>query len=318
MDKLFDIKQYNNQAIGLGHEKAVDLDSRPSTVISLLKSVVMQRPTPNGELAVPALRSHQDSLRLGRSRAENFAYICGLEPSALLNAVLLHSLCFAHHLHLLTDSRMPLKAHTMLQVRNHIILCRALPVDEPLEIRTAILERRPTAKGVEVDVGSWALAGGEPLWANRCAYFFALRHGLEPSTPPASAGFEPLDGPSRATGWKVERHAWRFARLSGDYNGIHLSRRYARMMGFADSFSHSQPLLANCLQRVGGGGESFRLDAALKGPVSYGQEASIAIGHGGRFDLMAQDNDRPVITGRYHALSPDEAGDIGEDWKDVV
>ena len=50
----------------------------------------------------------------------------------------------------------------------------------------------------------------------------------------------------------------------------------------------------------------------------YGQEVSLVAGQDGRFDLMAQDNNRPVITGRYNALSPDEAGDIGEEWKNVV
>ena len=298
---LFGIKLYETQYHSFENSRVVNLKHRPSTGASLARSLAGPRPTFDKQLDIPHPCSRQAGLMIGMARSTAFARVCGLEPVAALDAVWLHTLCFAHHLHLLTLGQMPLKAHTMLQVRNHIALLEAIPVDSTLELRTGITAHRRRPKGVEVDVCSNALANNRLVWANSCAYFFPIKHGglVEPGSK--SAEFEPL-GQGRSLGsWAMGQKGWNFARLSGDYNGIHTSRRYARLRGFDDMYSHSQPLLAHCLRRLANGSadHAFRLDAALKGPVFYGQEVNLQLDESGRFDLMAKGNGRPVITGRY-------------------
>ncbi len=301
---LFDIKLNETRYHNYENSGVINLRQSPSTGASLMKSLVMPRQSLDECANVSHLCSRQANLMIGGARSGAFARTCGLEPTHELDAIWLHCLCFAHHLHLLTHAEIPLKAHTMFQVRNHISLLKAIPLDRALELRTGITAFRLAPKGVEVDVCSNALADNRPVWANSCAYFFPVKHGGSVEPKSRSAEFEPI-GPGQSLGqWAMHQNGWRFARLSGDYNGIHTSRRYARLRGFTDMYSHSQPLLAHCLWRLvnGSAGRIFRLDAALKGPVFYGQDVNLTVGEGGRFDLMTMGNDRPVITGRYAAI----------------
>lgn len=306
---LFGIKQSKNPRYYSDNPGSINLRRRPSTGISLSKSVVLRRSALSQVDEMPRPYSRQSGLKISKAQTKKFAEISGLKPSRGINAILLHSLCFSHHLHLLTLGPMPLKAHTMLQVRNHIALLADIPHDKPLEVRTEIKCHRYVAKGVEVEAGSSVFAEDQAVWANSCAYFFPIKHNQTTDLVPESAVFNPMLTARPSGEWSMRRNGWRFARLSGDYNGIHTSRRYARLMGFKDAFCHSQPVLANCLERLAKGqdGKAFRIDAALKGPVYYGQGVALFADDQGRFDLMAHGNDRPVVMGRFRLI--DSAGD---------
>jgi hypothetical protein len=157
---------------------------------------------------------------------------------------------------------------------------------------------------------------GENVWENITTYFY----------PPYSAPILDSidDAPIIKEWYSPAKDRFRFARISGDSNGIHYGSFYARMMGFKRDFAQPIRIVAQCVsslptntsgirgwleevvancfeplpatETVG----SMRLDFFLKGPVYYESTLTlknIQTKNGNRFDLYCSGNDKPVICG---------------------
>jgi len=112
-----------------------------------------------------------------------------------------------------------------------------------------------------------------------------------------------VDGPEAAR-WHVPSGVgWRFARLTGVYNGIHWVNAYARLFGFRSAFHHPQLVLGQCLARLSPPARGRqRLDAWLKGPVFYDTDVTLRAATGAdgvRFAVSMQGEARPSIVGRW-------------------
>ena len=75
----------------------------------------------------------------------------------------------------------------------------------------------------------------------------------------------------------------RFARLTGDYNGIHWQNWYARLMGFKTSLYHPQHVVGQSLALLAApAGPVQRLDTWLKGPVYHNSSVTLGSDAGPR------------------------------------
>jgi acyl dehydratase len=92
-----------------------------------------------------------------------------------------------------------------------------------------------------------------------------------------------------------------FAKLTGDYNPIHLWPWYARRMRFPDAFSHPQRAAGMCLARLPRpDSDAQTLDLWIKGPVFYGANVTLgsATADGGtEFGLVLEGDHRPALSG---------------------
>ena len=106
--------------------------------------------------------------------------------------------------------------------------------------------------------------------------------------------------------WSAPPHGrLRFARLTGDYNGIHLSDWYARRSGFRGAFLHPQRVLGECLARLPPRSSAMPLwlDTWLKGPVYYGADVTLRAEESPdavTFALHVDGDERPAIVGRLY------------------
>ncbi len=213
------------------------------------------------------------------------------------------SIVFPLHMSILGHKRFPLSPFSMLQIRNHIVQLRPTDIDEKLDIHCTIAKQRNTAKGMELDIRSTLKAGEETVWEGINTYFFRGFFGDEdPLTAQSRRLRELSDTPKENTWTMLSGGGFNFARLSGDYNGIHFSSLYARMLGYESSFAHSQVSLIQCLNRLPKLKTSrpIQLDAAFKGPVYYKTETRIKYDvhkTGFRFDLFSGQNNRPSLCG---------------------
>jgi acyl dehydratase len=150
-------------------------------------------------------------------------------------------------------------------------------------------------------------AGGELLWESLTTIYYRGRFG-EAGVASALSKAPEVSGDLLAQWHTSPGAGWRFGRLTGDYNGVHWSRRYARMFGFRRDFQHPQLALGQCMARLRAfdpaGAE--RLDAWLKGPVYYDSDASLRATtepDGAAFALNVEGEDRPAVVGRYSAVA---------------
>jgi hypothetical protein len=101
---------------------------------------------------------------------------------------------------------------------------------------------------------------------------------------------------------------WRFAGLTGDYNGIHYCSTYARLFGFRGALHHPQLVLGQCMSHLLSLNrpQAQRLDAWLKGPVYYDSDVRLcgtAEGDDAAFALFAGAEARPSVLGRWRPVA---------------
>lgn len=222
---------------------------------------------------------------------------------------------------MLTHPAWPLPIWNALQVRNRVRLQEPLAMREDFNLEARVSGWRVLAKGVEIDICATLSQGRACRWQSVVTFYYRGRYGDEvesgnalgadPSSP-AMAG----EGLAHAD-WNVEDgYRWRFAGLTGDYNGLHQWDWYARRMGFPAAFPHPQRVLGQCLARLPEPGPApLELDLWIKGPVFFGRNVTMrhqasATASGREFGLWLDGESRPALVGILGtpSTSPGEIG----------
>ncbi|WP_433891697.1 MaoC/PaaZ C-terminal domain-containing protein [Streptomyces sp. CA-111067] len=189
--------------------------------------------------------------------------------------------------------------HTGIDIRASTSLSAA---DRP-ELAVHAEELRAHRRGTEVVVVTRARLDGEVVWTDRSTYL--ARHGANPApgapTRDARAG-ETQTGDARAgdaragdaeTGeplpvvasWRLPGDLGRrHARVSGDYNPIHLYPLTARLFGYRRPIAHGMWLVARCAAE---GGATRAISAEFRRPVRLPSHVSYA-SDGSTFELRSE------------------------------
>ena len=251
---------------------------------------------------LPVLKLEQVRFQTDKKHLGKYLKACGISPGQSLPILYPFMVTFPLHMRILTHPVFPLKYVNMLQLRNHVIQHRSIGVDEIMDVSCEIINRRNVMKGLDFDLYTAFSSDGEILWENINTYFFPGSYGeLSAALPRVS--FEPVLEDSPAVSWTTPaKGGFRFALISGDYNGIHYIAPYARMFGFKRDFAHGQVSVLQCLQHLPeiSVDNPLRIDVALKGPVYYSSEVVMKYNpcpKGYRFDLYCGDMKRPCILG---------------------
>ncbi len=242
----------------------------------------------------------------GRS-LDHFLALAGLAEDP--NWPLLYPLVLGFRLQmvLLTHPAFPFRIWNALQIRNHVTLHRPFARNDILDLHASVEAQRGLDKGTEVDLRITAHVAGELAWeCVNTIYYRGVRSSRSAASPLAVA--PTVDAPVAAQWVAPAGGRLRFSRLTGDYNGIHLSPWYARLFGFRAAFQHPQRVLGQCLARLPRPAAlaPLRLDTWLKGPVYYGAELALRIAETGNtttFALHVDGDERPAIIGRRSAAA---------------
>ena len=260
----------------------VEYRSKPSALAYMARAVLPSR-AKRRPLAAPELVLRWRGVRPA---------LAELEPLLYFQVV-----GFRLQMALLTHPAFPVPIWRMLQVRNRLVQHRPLPCSASADLEARLAELRVLEKGFEADLHTSALESGSLAWESVTTFYARGRFG--PATAHAVPSPAEPAGPPIAEWTMPEHGALRFARLTGDYNGLHLSDAYARRLGFAKAFLHPQRVLATCLAHLAGRvGTPRVLEAWLKGPVPYGARVRLCAADedaGWRFGLWTEMDARPAI-----------------------
>ena len=138
---------------------------------------------------------------------------------------------------MLTHPAWPLPIWNALQVRNRLSLHAPFRPGDEFDLEAGVSGWRVLAKGIEIDIRATLALDGACRWESIVTFYYRGRFGSE------AAGGQVRDAgavsPSipesdlESAAWNVgDGHRWRYAGLTGDYNGLHQWDWYARRMGF--------------------------------------------------------------------------------------
>jgi hypothetical protein len=221
---------------------------------------------PSAEAELPPVRLTAPAVRIDPARLAAYEAVCGFAPGGdRLPLTYPHILGFPLAARIMAARDFPLPllglVHTSVDLVSHAPLTAA---DRPdLTAYAAGLRRH--RRGTEVELVTEARLDGELVWEDRSTYL--ARHGS--AGPGGGAGGTPRsrDEPAlpAVAEWQLAADLGRrHARVSQDYNPIHLHPLTARLFGFPRAIAHGMWTVARCAAQAP---TAPRLTAAFHAPI---------------------------------------------------
>lgn len=199
--------------------------------------------------ALPPLAAAVAGVAVDGPAVAAFRQAFGLPAEGPVPPTFAHVLAAPLQLRLLTDPAFPLRVLGTVHVRNPIVQHRALQVGERIDLRVSLSELRAVAQGVEHELRTEVHdAQGRLVWEGISVNLLRSPGGVR------VGGARQPAAEAAAPAWEREWRLWlpadtgrHYARLSGDWNPIHLSRLSARLFGFRRAIAHGMWTYARVL-----------------------------------------------------------------------
>lgn len=191
---------------------------------------------------LPALSTEINHLRIRQDDLQAYRALCGFSNTSVLPATYLHMLSFPLSLNLLIQQDFPMKAMGQVHLRNQISVLEEFDLRASISMKATIGKSALTSRGVEWDIDVTAVVDNQLVWSSTSTYLNRCKTGV------AAVRQKEILPQGNAQDWMVEADIGRrYAKISADYNPIHLSDITARLFGFKQAIAHGMWSKARCL-----------------------------------------------------------------------
>jgi acyl dehydratase len=188
-------------------------------------------------------------IKLSPGHLQRYRDICGVPPGTGLPPAYLHVVAMPLHMQLFIAEKFPVKVLGLIHLRNTIRVYKTVSLSEPLKLSVSFDTQRLTDFGQEYDFTTRYTVESETVWEEVSTMF--ARGNTAPKEGTKRPGIErsvhPATGVHTDTLQIAENTGWRYARVSGDFNPIHLTARTAKMFGFKQAVAHGMWSMGRCL-----------------------------------------------------------------------
>ncbi|QZI70063.1 acyl dehydratase [Pseudomonas protegens] len=205
----------------------------PALLPPLFLKAALRRRSNGTELPKDGLRCW---ISLEPKQLAAYRKVCGFADNGLLPATYPHVLAFALQMQLLTAQNFPFPLLGLVHLANRIRVLRPMGNVSSVRIGVRVDNLQPHAKGAVFDLVTTVDDLLGPLWeAESQMLCRTVKLPGEPAAPLPPLG----EGLNEVGRWQAESNIGRrYARVSGDYNPIHLSAWSARLFGFPQAIAH--------------------------------------------------------------------------------
>ena len=171
-----------------------------------------------------------------QKRLAAYSNVCGFTDNALLPPTYPHILAFALQMQLLTAKEFPFPLLGLIHLSNRIRVLRPMGGVGRVRVSVQVQNLQPHAKGATFDVVTTLDDQLGPLWE---AESQMLCRGVKLEGEPVEDVLTPSLTMTQVAQWKAPADIGRqYAKVSGDYNPIHLSAVSAKLFGFPTAIAH--------------------------------------------------------------------------------
>ena len=250
----------------------------PSMVPAYARVLAGKKPysAPEGTVVTP-VELEVRRVTLSATHLQRYREICSVPTSSRVPPAYLHTVAMPLHMQLFIADKFPVKVLGLIHLRNTIRLFRDPPLNAPLKLTVHFDTMRLTPFGQEYDFTTRYMLENEVVWEEVSTMF--ARGNAPPKEGSKRPSIERSNHP--ASGVKTdslniaENTGWRYARVSGDFNPIHLTARTAKMFGFKQAVAHGMWSMGRCLGSAASELPAGRIqvDTQFKLPVYLPSEA---------------------------------------------
>lgn len=222
----------------------------PSMVPAYARVLMGKKPysAPEGTVVTP-IELTVKQVKLSAAHLQRYRDTCNVPASTRMPPAYLHTVAMPLHMQLFIAEEFPVKVLGLIHLRNTIRAYRDVPLDTPLTLTVHFDTMRLTDIGQEYDFTTRYAVDGEVIWEEVSTMF--ARGNTQPKEgskrPSIERSTHPANGTKTDTLEIAENTGWRYARVSGDFNPIHLTARTAQMFGFKQAVAHGMWSMGRCL-----------------------------------------------------------------------
>ncbi|KRP88516.1 acyl dehydratase [Pseudomonas lactis] len=260
------------------------LDSTPP-LLPLYWRAALKRKITGSSLPECGLRCR---MSINPSAVAAYRKVCGFADSPMLPATYPHILAFGLQLQLLTDKSFPFPLLGLIHLRNRIRIHRPLGGVGDVSVGVYARNLSTHPKGATFDIVTVVEDALGLLWEGESQM---LCRGVKVEGEAADSGSQTPGTLTELTRWKAPPDIGRrYARVSGDYNPIHLSTPTAKLFGFPQAIAHGLWNKARTLAALAEHlpAANIEIDVAFMKPVRLPSEVilmSSAAGSSGTLEL---------------------------------
>ena len=222
-------------------------------------------------------------------RLAAYRKVCGFTDNSLLPPTYPHILAFALQMQLLTTKDFPFPLLGLIHLSNRIRVLRPMGGVNRARVSVHVQNLQPHAKGATFDLITRLDDALGPLWE---AESRMLCKGVKLAgelPEPIAQDTQDIDEVSRW--WAPAEIGRQYAKVSGDYNPIHLSSASARLFGFPSAIAHGLWNKARTLAALAEQLPTANIEIAVqfKKPVRLPSEVALlasAAGSSGELQLI--------------------------------
>jgi acyl dehydratase len=253
---------------------------RPSMVPAYARVLLGRKPysAPSGTVIQPVVLEARKVV-LSTAHIQRYREICCVPAGATgLPPAYLHVLAMPLHMQLFVVKNFPVKVLGLIHLRNTIRVLAPVDVRVPLRLSVLFDTMRETDMGQEYDFTTRYEQNGVVVWEEISTMF---ARGTSPPKegvsrrPQIERSNHPDIGTSSDLLEVAPDTGWRYARVSGDFNPIHLTARTAQMFGFKQAVAHGMWSMGRCLASASPhmANERIQIDTQFKLPVYIPSQA---------------------------------------------
>lgn len=250
---------------------------------------------------LPNLHLQVEKVMAGRYRLNRYRRACRFKPRDYMPVTFPQILAMPLHTALVAHPDFPLQLLGLIHLRNDITQYRQIGADEALRIEVRNTPHRDVDAGQEFDLCTDVYVGEELVWESTTTVLARIRGRSKKPDRPREPEAEPEE--SRRESWQVRSYyGRRYARISRDFNPIHLAGITSRWFGFKRPIAHGMWSLARCLAAVDSLEPitAMKVEARFMLPVFLPAWVTFVTGQDGartRFRLLDASGRRPHILG---------------------
>ena len=290
-------------------ETTLHFTEKPSIISCYFKFLFSRKKGLRPGESLPVITATWNNVKVDRNNLNAYAATCGLAVSGHLPPLYPHIISAPIHTTMLSHKDFPLPMMGSIHHRNHIIQHRQIHTDETLDIFCNVETKRNISKGLEFDIMTNVTVSGEPVWDSITTVFIRGKFG-EPDKPSELSNISSSPEAKLKAEWFVPAGTGRkYAKITGDYNPIHMSPLSAKLFGFKRDIAHGMWTLANAIGRMPLtlNNKPVKIDAAFKGPMFMNNKAKLNVFEydtGNKLDVYCGDNPRPIICADIKFVEP--------------
>jgi acyl dehydratase len=197
----------------------------------------------------PEFHASVSGVTLAEDAVRRYSAMCGFAGG--VPATFPHVLAMPLHLQIFACSDFPLRPMGLIHLANVIEPLAELRTGMRLDLRVSARNYQPTDAGLAFDMATEITSDGQPVWRETCVFLSRWPESAErpvgrPPRPPKA----PKEAAILAELDVGKRTALDYARVSRDFNPIHLSDRAARYFGLRGCIVHGMWSLARSLAQA--------------------------------------------------------------------